>query len=144
MKQEFEKYLEDIKLSDVMIATMKAKYALAENLFGINEFTDIHVSETVSNSGSREYFSLFLFSEDLMFRVTLKTNEVVGYRFKSYVTRLSINTNYDVNSTPNDLSKYSLGFRRIDAEQAIELSSSGNNCKNLIAINKKYFISNLR
>ena len=144
MKQEFEKYLAEMKLSSFMVDNLNEKYKLICAACGVDEFDEIFVSEGVSNAGIREYFMLWGFTEQLMCRISINKSDITIYRYKNYIRLVMVNeVNFDLKS-PNEESRLQYAVRRTDSEKSITYSASGMNCKHLLKIAYDYFLPNVK
>lgn len=142
MRPDFIDYLKNIGLSDVMTNIIKEKYLQMISVLEIKEFDDIFISETMSSQGSREYFSLYGFTDSLACRIGIVRGDPhIGImRLKGLVRQINIlDWNYDL-ITPDENSKLRYSPVNLDGKGIFTAYASGLNCSKLIYIHKKYII----
>lgn len=146
MKTEFTTYLKEIGLSEVIIAEVSKKYEILTQASGLIEFDNIFISEIISITGSREYFSLWGFSSTLISKISIARtdkSEIVLFKLKNNISRLLYNNyNYDlVKAKASTI--LDIAFITFDTEKPYAIRASGLNCDYLMKIINLYFISNL-
>lgn len=143
MKQEFENYLKEINVSEVMQEAVRKKYKMLCTACNIEEFEEIFLSEIISKNGIREYLEIWGFSNHIMCRSYIPKKMIVMYRFKKYLRLVLLDEpNFELSAVTND-SNLHYSIRRIDSESPIDFYATGINCKKLLLVSEKYFLPNL-
>lgn len=143
MKGEFLTYAKDIGLSDVMIKLIKEKYTFLCNFLGVDELDDIYISETVSNQGSREIFSLFGIIANSVTRISVVRGDpavqMISFSDINWISLEEWDT--DLVNINSDSRLKLLTTHNRNTGHGFTFHSSGINCKKLLQIHKKHFIA---
>lgn len=143
MKQDFKNYLNEIGISAELFTNIEKKHRIIRIVCDVDEFDGIFLSEASSNDGTRVYFHLFGFKDDLLCRISISTFDPIVFRINNHLTSAKFDeANYDF-SEVTAKSKLHMAIRRTDAEGWIGFSSSGINCAYLMNIYKIFLLPNI-
>jgi hypothetical protein len=143
MKEEFKKYIQDLKISKVMMEQIESKYKTLSIAADVAEFDEIFVSEGTSSVGYTEYFSLWGFTHSMIGEISLSKREIHFFLIDKNISHLKIEDyNFDL-VTPEADSKLLISIRRTDADTPISFNASGINCAHLLNLRGKFLIKHI-
>lgn len=146
MKEDFKEYLMDLDMKNTLIDRVEKIMMFFEEVYPAKDVEDIFVEEYITQHGSREYGSLQLFSNDLIFEAknfAKDMDDFSYYPLNNHIKLIRITKEkYDfLKATPD--SRFNLYFN-IDSEVFYELKSTQENCDHLKTIFMKYIKPNIQ
>ena len=144
MNKEFFDYLKDISVSDVVIARIKLIIQECQML-SPGKIQDIFMNDFITDDGTREYDSLYLFTDSFVMEAKqfTTTDDYDLTLIKNTIYYWTLNKkDFDL-VTPSEKSRL---YIRINLESAMgaEFKGSKNNCIYLMQIFKKYILPNFK
>jgi len=103
MKSEFIEYLEDIGLTKSPLKRIEAIYEICKELIS-DDIIDIFVTEYLQDDGSREYESLWFFSDKCFIEA------------KQFLTTF----NFDISPTKNNIAFWNTKLQKYDFKEGIK------------------------
>lgn len=148
MKADFEKYLTDIGIGEIIKAKIEFIYGYYEKLAREmlkEEILDIFVGDYIQQDNTRVYEEVVFFSDNFMFTTSLfsKQDNLDIYKLKNLnIRHIGIEyQDYDF-QTANEKSR--LFFKiHLDSLTGMENRASRENCDKLYSIYSKYLIPRL-
>lgn len=143
MKSEFLAYLKSIDIGDPLTERIKNIYDFYTDICSI-EIKDIFVSEYIKEDGSREYESLWFFSDDYAMEAK---QFIIQEKFDSAIIKNKINRwdliklEFDCKKANNN-SRIMLQINFYPIEGSLKASKE--NCEHLLNIFKKYVLTNMK
>lgn len=145
MKEEFIKYLESIGITGELTKKIGTVYEFYKEVFPNETITDIFITDYIKEDGTREYESLWFFSENYLmeakqfiimddFDITPVKNRIIYIELKKQ--------NYDFKKA-TEKSRFNLSVR-LDTGIVGEFKASKENCDYFKDIFRKYIQSNLQ
>jgi S-adenosylmethionine synthetase len=144
MKKEFLEYLKEMGFTESIFERVEAIIACFEQIC-CDEIKDIHVSDFVTGDGSREYDSLWLFSDRCAMEAKqfLTTENFDITPIKKAIRRWGFKKkDYDF-SKATESSRIHLIFHSYSMDVHGAIKASKKNCDHLKYIALKYFKPNL-
>ncbi len=144
MKEEFLAYLHSIQATSVVISRVEYLTGLLHEIVPI-EFTGIFLNDFITQDGTMQFDTLYLFSEDVILQarnfLQIDNFEFGGYR--ESVTSIEFQgQDYDF-KTPSEKSRFTILLNIGVGSRFYQFKASKENCNYLKRICDEYLRSNL-